>query len=190
MISAKVKQSWTSRKRTARLKETDVAEKRPLSQYIWFSVFVNAFVQGNWKGVKPYTVFWVLHIRLQWSLPPCRYAHSQQTRCSPWANPEGKGQTVSEEDSALAGTTLQVQGKSSSEQMLIWTDSVLSFQTHTHTHTHTQNPCSMLLEGNLINYCLSASLTQQQLLLSPSLFFLVDAQLFNWTSTFILNNEV
>ena len=176
MISAKVKQSWTSRKRTARLKETDVAEKRPLSQYIWFSVFVNAFVQGNWKGVKPYTVFWVLHIRLRWSLPPCRYAHSQQTRCSPWASPEGKGQTVSEADSALAGTTLQVQGKSSSEQRLIWTDSVLSFQTHTHTHTHTHPQHAL---GRKFNKLLSFSFPYSAAATSLSLPFL-----FGWCTTF------
>lgn len=173
MISAKVKQSWTSRKRTARLKETDVAEKRPLSQHIWFSVFVNAFVQGNWKGVKPYTVFWVLHIRLWCSLPPCRYLHSQQTRSSPWASPEVKGQSVSEADSALAGTTLQVQGKSSSEQRLIWTDSVLTFQ----AHTHTKPPQHAL--GRKFNKLLSFSFPYSAVAISLSLPFL-----FGWCITF------
>ena len=103
--------------------------------------------QGNWKGVKPYTVFWVLLIRLWWSLSQCRYTHSQQTHSLPWASPEVKGQSVSE-----IGLCTGWNQVTSSREEFFWAKVnmnwlCLTIQTHTHTHTHTHTPYSMLLGG-------------------------------------------
>ena len=106
-------------------KESDTTE-----QLIWSDLW-----QGNWKGVKPCIVFWVVHFRLWWSLPQCRYSHSQQTRSSPWASPEVKGQSVSER--GLCTGWNQV---ASSKKEFFWAKVNMNWLCFNHSNTHTQPP--------------------------------------------------
>lgn len=129
--------------------------------------------QGNCKGVKPYTVFWVLLIRLWWSLSQCRYTHSQQTRSSPWASPEVKGQSVSE-----IGLCTGWNQVTSSRKEFFWAKVnmnwlCLTIQTHTHTHT-LQHAL-----GRKFNKLLSFSFPYSAIAISLSLPFL-----FGWCTTF------